>query len=113
MAWPWIALIAKNVPWMELARRAPAILARSRELLEEAKARPPSAAASDGDALVRRLEALESRDAEHARLIGAMVDQLADLTEGMQVLTARNRLLAALVAVLLVLQVITFIAAVP
>jgi hypothetical protein len=111
MAWPWIAVIAKNVPWMELARRAPAILARSRELLEEAKARPSSAAASDGGGLVTRIEALESRDAEHARLIGAMVEQLADLTEGVQVLTARNRLLAVIVAVLLLLQVITFIAA--
>lgn len=116
MAWPWLAVIVKNVPWVELVRRAPDILARSRELLEQSK-RPRPGPAGDADrasgagaGLGRRIDALEGRDAEHARIIAAMVDQLAGLTDAVQVLTARSKLLGTLVAILLVAQTATIVA---
>lgn len=108
MAWPWLAIIAKNVPWVELARRAPAIVAKSRQLLDESRRQNVPAVTSDTpvDALRERIEALEARDAEHARLLAAIVDQLQGLTTAVEVLTARNRLLSgvtgALLAVLLI-----------
>jgi hypothetical protein len=114
MAWPWLAIIAKNVPWVELVRRAPDILARSRELLDESKrtrSSNPTAAPPDNDELLRRIETLEGRDAEHARIIAAMVEQLSGLTEAVQVLTARNKLLMWLVAAIVVVQVVTLAAA--
>lgn len=107
MAWPWLAIIAKSVPWVELARRTPDILARSRELLEEAK-RPRSVETSGGD-LVRRVEALEARDAEHARLIAPMVEQLSGLTDAVEVLTARNKLLTLVAVVLVAAQIVTLV----
>jgi hypothetical protein len=112
MAWPWLAIVAKNVPWAELVRRAPDILARSRELLEESRRprpKPAPALESAPAELRRRIEVLEARDAEHARIIAPMVEQLQGLTEAVQVLTARNRLLAWLVAALLAVQLLTLV----
>jgi hypothetical protein len=113
MASPWLAIIAKSVPWVELARRAPDILAKSRELLEESR----RLKAVDGpqgqptlEDLRRRVVALEQRDAEHARLLAAMVEQLEGLTEGVRVLTARTKLLGWIVALLAIGLVATTIA---
>ncbi|HEY8518925.1 MAG TPA: hypothetical protein VIN61_02500 [Gammaproteobacteria bacterium] len=101
MAWPWLAMIARNIPWVELARRAPEIVAKSRVLLEESR-RQSGAPAAEGslEDLRRRVAALEQRDAEHARLLAAMVEQIQGLTTAVEVLTARNRLLTVAVAVL-------------
>src|SRR5690606_22216407 len=101
MAWPWLAIIAKNVPWVELARRAPDIWAKSRALLEESRRQGSSPAARGGatpEALRQRIEVLEQRDAEHARLLADMVEQLQGLTYVVQALRARNKLLSWLVA---------------
>jgi hypothetical protein len=104
MAWPWLAVIAKNIPWVELARRAPAIVAKSRQLLEESRepSVPVVASSPSVDALRERVEALEARDAEHARLLAAMVEQLQGLTTAVEVLTARNRMLIGATGALLV-----------
>jgi hypothetical protein len=107
MALPWLTIIAKTVPWVELVRRTPDILARSRELLEASRRqREPVAALSEADVL-KRIEALEARDAEHARIIAPIVDQLAGLTDAVEVLTARMKLLAWIVGALVVLQITT------
>ena len=114
MAWPWLAVLLKNVPWVELVRRSPDILARSRELLEQSmrpRQGPPDVVDAPSADLVRRIEALEGRDAEHARIIAAMVEQLSGLTDAVQVLTARNKLLGTLVAFLVVAQVAMIFAA--
>ena len=108
MAWPWLAIIAKSVPWVELARRTPDIIARSRELLEESKRpRPLSGGNASDEELVRRVEALEAKDAEHARLIAPMVEQLSGLTDAVQVLTARNRLLMWIAVGLAIVEALT------
>ena len=112
MAWPWLAIIAKTVPWVELARRAPDILAKSRELLEESRKRSAPVALEQPtlDDLRRRIEVLEQRDTEHARLLAAMVAQLEGLTEAVRVLTVRNKLVAILgtvVALVLVAVIVS------
>jgi hypothetical protein len=107
MAWPWLTIIAKTVPWVELVRRTPDILARSRELLEASRRqRDPATALTEPD-LLKRIEALEARDAEHARIIAPIVDQLSGLTDAVEVLTARTKVLAWIVGVLVVLQATT------
>ena len=100
MAWPWLAVIAKNVPWVELARRAPDIWAKSRTLLEESRRQGASTVPGGAtpEALRQRIEALEKRDAEHARLLAEMVEQLQGLTYVVHALRARNKLLSWLVA---------------
>jgi hypothetical protein len=113
MAWPWLAIVAKNVPWVELVRRAPDIIARSRELLDESKRSRPRELRSGEPAqtdLKGRIEALERRDAEHARIIAEMVEQLSGLVEAVRVLTARSTLLTAAVAILFVVDIVLLIA---
>ncbi|HEX6999635.1 MAG TPA: hypothetical protein VF322_15960 [Gammaproteobacteria bacterium] len=103
MAWPWLAVIAKNIPWVEIARRAPDIVAKSRALLEESRRQSAAPAAGGSlDDLSRRVAVLEQRDAQHARLLAEMVEQLQGLTAAVEVLTARNRVLTVAVAVLLI-----------
>jgi hypothetical protein len=113
MALPWLAIIAKSVPWVELARRAPDILAKSKELLEESRRQKALDAPQRQptlDELRRRIAALEQRDAEHARLLEAMGEQLQGLTEGVRVLTARIKVLGWVAAILAVGLVATTIA---
>jgi len=112
MSWPWLAVIAKNVPWVELARRAPDIWAKSHALLEQSRRQgaAPAAGGTTPEDLSRRIEALEQRDAEHARLLAEMVAQLQGLTDVVQTLRARNKLLSWLVAFVIVAQVALLVA---
>ena len=116
MAWPWHAIIAKTVPWAELARRTPAIIAASRNLLNNtweaaATQRAPHDApdAPDAQELNDRIAALEQRDEAQAKLVAQMVEQLQRITDGMEVLAVRNRLLLWLVGALAVAFAATFI----
>lgn len=105
MAWPWLAIVARTIPWTELARRAPDIINASSELLHKRQAAAgkefrnvPDEA--DEREMAERIRALERRDAENARLIEQLAKQTRDLSEGVQVLAARLRLLMWVVAVL-------------
>lgn len=114
MAWPWLAIIAKTVPWAELARRTPAIIAASRELLnsaQEAGAATDRASlrAHDPRELDDRIAALEQRDEENAKIVAQMVEQLQRITDGLEVLAARNRLLLWLVGTLFVAFAVTLV----
>ena len=105
MAWPWLSILAKNVPWGELVRRTPDIIAASRKLLEKNKWRDEwpidkNREESNSDQLSKRIAILEEHDEEHAEIIAQMVDQMEGLTNGLEVLAARNRLLLWVVAVL-------------
>jgi hypothetical protein len=105
MAWPWLAIVARTVPWTELARRAPQIIAASSELLhkrqaaagKEFRTTPDEA---DEQEMAERIRALERRDAENARLVEQLAEQTRDLSEGLQVVAARLRLLTWIVAAL-------------
>lgn len=110
MAWPWLTIVARTIPWTELARNAPKIIAASSDLLakrnavarEELRVMPDEA---DEIELARRIRALEQRDAENARLVEQLARQASDLSEAVQVLAARLRLLTWVTAAALVLAV--------
>lgn len=110
MAWPWLAVVARNIPWTEVARRAPDIIAASSELLNKRSAAaraeirmPPDEA--DEIELARRIRDLEERAAENARVVEQLAEQARDLSEGMQVLAARLRLLTWITAAAAVLGI--------
>lgn len=97
MAWPWLTIVARTIPWAELARNAPKIIAASSDLLAKRNAAareefrtPPDEA--DEIELARRIRALEQRDAENARIVEQLARQVSDLSEALQVLAARLRL---------------------
>ncbi len=103
MAWPWLTIVARTIPWAELARNAPKIIAASSDLLAKRNAaarqefrNPPDEA--DEIEMAARIRALEQRDAENARLIEQLARQVSDLSEAVQVLAARLRLLSWLFA---------------
>lgn len=115
MAWPWLAIVARTIPWTELVRRAPQIISASTELLEKRKSgagpdvtTPPDEA--DEIELAKRIHTLEERDAEHARVFEQLAKQSRDLSVGLQVLAARLRLLTWAVVAAVVLGVFGFIA---
>jgi hypothetical protein len=115
MALPWLAILAKSIPWVELVRRAPDILESSRRLLDRnpMPAQPlqpgdqPAAGAGQRHAqLLERVAALEAREAEQAQVVAQMVAQLDGLTTGLTVLAARNRLLILIVTVLTIVVIV-------
>jgi hypothetical protein len=107
MAWPWLAALARHVPWGELVRQTPDIIAASTRLLDKSRNRhrpgePSAASGPDPGQLEERIDQLEERDDEHARIIAQMVRQIQGLTEGLEVLAARNRLLMWVVGALVI-----------
>jgi hypothetical protein len=102
MAWQWLGVVAKHVPWGEIVRRTPDILAASTRLLERQKDAPQGRNTVPEDASLARIETrlaeLKTRDLEHAEVIEQMAAQLRELSVGMEVLAARIRLLAWLLA---------------
>jgi chromosome segregation ATPase len=114
MAWPWLAIVARTVPWAELARRAPQIISASSELLEKRKAAarrevriPPDEA--DEIELERRIRILEHRDVENVKAIEQLAEDTRELSDGLQVLAARLRLLAVVVAAAVVLGIVALL----
>jgi hypothetical protein len=108
MAAPWLAILVKTVPWVELARRTPEIIEGSRRLLE--KSRSAAETQSGGrplgvEELTERIRLLEQRDVEHARVVEQVVEQLQGLTDALQVVETRNRRLSWLLAAVVVLAV--------
>lgn len=109
MAWPWLTIVARTIPWAELARNAPRIIAASSDLLAKrnAVAReihvPPDEA--DEAALARRIHALEEQNTEDARAIQQLAKDVSELQEGIQVLAARLRLLTWLTAAAVLLGI--------
>lgn len=100
MAWPWLAVAVKSLPWSAILRRAPEILDSSARLLATHKAsRTAKQVASETDALRARVDALEAHDEETARVMEDIAAQLQDLTSVVQVLAARVRLLLVVVGV--------------
>lgn len=102
MALPWLGMIAKNVPWAEIVKRTPEIIAASKNLLKKTR-KPDSNSSEEGDGeigeekLRQRVESLEAHDQANARLITQIVEQMQGLTDGLEVLATRNRLLTWLV----------------
>lgn len=114
MALPWLATLAKHVPWGELVRRTPDIIAASKRLLDKnsgggsTDAKDIDAEASE-EVLARRIAALENQQREQAELNPQVVEQIRGLTDVIEVLAARTR---ALMATVMTFAVVLFIIAV-
>lgn len=114
MAWPWLAIVARNIPWTELARRAPQIISASSDLLnkrnaaarQEFRIQPDEA---DELEMANRIRSLEQRDAENARVVEQLAEQARDLSDGLQVVAARLRLLTWIVAALILFLIFTLL----
>jgi hypothetical protein len=104
---PWLSVLVKSVPWVELARRSPEIIDASRKLLDKSRrvaerGADPRARLSSAE-LAERIRHLEERDVEHARIVEQVVEQMQVLTEALEVVEARSqRLMYLLVGVVLV-----------
>jgi len=111
MAWPWLAVAVKTIPWTTLVRRAPDIIDAAASLLTSRKANQAAehvAAKTEsqlGD-LSRRLESLESHDQATAEVVNQIAEQTRDLTNGMGILAAKVRLLLVLLIATVALAVI-------
>lgn len=104
MAAPWLTVLVKTVPWVELARRSPEIIDASRKLLDKTRsvAERQNDRRATPEQLAERVRLLEQRDVEHARILGQVVEQLQAVTDAMQVVEVRTRRLAYLLGFLVV-----------
>lgn len=101
MAWSWLTVAAKTIPWGTIVRRAPDIIDAASSLLakREAKRTAESAASqteSQLSELRARLDDLESHDQETAEVVNQIAQQTRDISFGMEVLAAKVRLLTVL-----------------
>ncbi len=104
MAWPWLTVAVKTIPWGTLVRRAPDIIDAAGSLLTSRKAGQAAnhAAArteSQLGELQGRLASLESCDQETAKVVNQIAEQTRDLTNGIGILAAKVRLLSVLLVV--------------
>jgi len=111
MAWPWLAVAVKTIPWTTLVRRAPDIIDAAASLLTSRKASQTAehiAAKTESqlDDLSRRLESLESHDQATAEVVNQIAEQTRDLTNGLGILAAKVRFLSVLLVATVALAVI-------
>jgi hypothetical protein len=111
MAWPWLTVAVKTIPWGTLVRRAPDIIDAASGLLA---ARKPRQAEEDATArtesqlgeLQERLASLEAHDRETAEVVNQIAEQTRDLTNGLGILAAKVRVLSLLLVVTAALAII-------
>jgi hypothetical protein len=107
MAWPWLTAAAKTIPWTTLIRRAPEIIEISAQLLtnrkvNQAAKRGTARIQSEADEVLERLKTLEAHDQKNAKVVEQIAEQMQDLTNSVEVLAARVRVLLMVVAVAVV-----------
>jgi hypothetical protein len=111
MAWPWLTVAVKTIPWGTLVRRAPDIIDAAGSLLasrKTGKAADHAAARTESQLgeLQERLTSLESHDQETAKVVNQIAEQTRDLTTGIGILAAKVRLLSVLLVVTAALAII-------
>ncbi len=111
MAWSWLTVAAKTIPWGTIVRRAPDIIDAASSLLAKrgAKRSAENAAAQTETQLSEirsRLSDLEDHDQETARVVNQIAQQTQDISIGMEVLAAKIRLLTILFGATLIVAVI-------
>ncbi|MBN1237636.1 MAG: hypothetical protein JXB36_03995 [Gammaproteobacteria bacterium] len=106
---PWLTVLVKTVPWVELARRSPEIIDASRKLLDKtrsaAERQSDPRARATPEQLAERVRLLEQRDVEHAKIVEQVVEQLQGVTDALQVVEVRTRRLTYLLGFLVVFVV--------
>jgi hypothetical protein len=111
MAWPWLAVAVKTIPWATLVRRAPDVIDAAASLLASRKANQAADHAavkteSQLGELQERLARLEVHDQETAEVVNQIAEQTRDLTSGIGILAAKVRLLSVLLVATAVLALI-------
>ena len=111
MAWPWLTVAVKTIPWGTLVRRAPDIIDAASSLLASRKAGQmaedaTARTASRLEDLHQRLERIEAHDQETAEVVNQIAEQTRDLTNGIGILAAKVRLLSLLLVVTMVLALV-------
>ncbi len=111
MAWPWLTVAVKTIPWGALVRRAPDIIDAASGLLATRKSGPAeedAAARTESQLgeLQERLASLESHDRETAEVVNQIAEQTRDLTNGLGILAAKVRVLSLALVVTAALAII-------
>lgn len=111
MAWLWLAAAAKTIPWVTLIRRAPEIIEISAQLLKNRKVnqaakRGTARIQPEADEVLERLKTLETHDQENAKVVEQIAKQLQDLTNSVEVLAARVRVLLTVAAAVAVVAIV-------
>lgn len=111
MAWPWLTVAVKTIPWGTLVRRAPDIIDAASSLLASRKAgqaaeQASARAESRIGELHERLAELEAHDRETAEVVNQIAEQTRDLTSGIEILAAKVRLLSLLLVLTVVLVLV-------
>ena len=111
MAWAWLGIAAKSIPWGTLVRRAPDIIDAAAGLLASRKSgqaaeHAAKRAETQIDGLEKRIERLEATDQSTAEVVNQIAEQTRDLTDGIEILAAKVRLLSLLLIATAVLAII-------
>ena len=117
MAWPWLVMAAKSIPWTTLIRRSPEIIGASAALLRKRKTGQPeqprtTPSEPKHDELLGRLKNLEVCNRENAEVVEQIAEQVQDLTRGIEVLAARQRVLLVIVLAATVLASVGVVVAI-
>jgi uncharacterized protein (DUF3084 family) len=114
MAWPWLTLAVKTIPWTTIVRRAPDIIDAASSLLTTRKANQAAKHVATQtetqlSEIRERLDYLEDHDKETAKVVNQIAEQTQAIANGMEILAAKIRLLSfALGATLIAIVVIAF-----
>ncbi len=116
MAWSWLTVAVKTIPWGTIVRRAPDIIDAASSLLAKREAKrgageATSRAETQLAQLGERLSELEDHDQQTARVVNQIAQQTQDLSVGMEVLAAKVRVLTVLFGATLILALLAIVAA--
>ena len=114
-----ISVVATKIPWKEIRKAGPVLVAAARLLIEMIKENRRKAEnldegkSNDVSSTVRQLatqvDALQATDTQQAEIIGQLAEQSKDLSNGLNVLAARVTLLLWLVGAAIVIAVLTLL----
>ncbi len=97
------------VPWVQIVQWVPSILEVSRQLLQEARKRPPAPSATGEELpaeLVARIAVLEDNERRQVELLHQMAEHIGQMTHALTALHQQLRwLIAGQVALVLVVVV--------
>lgn len=117
MAWSWLTVAAKTIPWGAIVRRAPDIIdAAGRLLAKRSDNRSAESTAARTETQLSeirsRLAELENRDQETAKVVNQIAQQTRDISVGMEVLAAKVRLLTISFGATLIVAAVAITAAI-
>lgn len=110
MAWPWLTVAVKSIPWSALAARAPTLIDAASSLMYSRKVSQAQDSAVKTEMQLGEvratLERLVEQDQESARVVKQITEQTRDLTTTLEILAAKVRLLSVVLGATLVVAVV-------